>query len=93
MDSFGVIVVSNPVQPLESCGSGSILELQERTAAEYGASNVRCIVDPPVVLSFVCDETKLGFTNVTLVNKELKCNYWNAIKDMGLLPLKGVTNN
>ena len=56
-------------------------KIQNMTAEKYGAENSKCIVDPPCVLQFVCDDPK--FYNVTLVNRDLKCQYWSAIKELG----------
>ena len=47
---------------------------------QWGAANTRCIVDPPCVLQFVCDTSSKDW-DLPLVNKDLKCKYYEQVKD------------
>jgi len=76
---FRVLIVSNDMQPNETCGSGTVAQIQSMVATAW--NDTRCIVDAPCLLNFICDPNEAEqFESVTILNKDLKCQYYQAYK-------------
>jgi len=77
---FRVLLVSNTGQPEETCGSGTVAQIQAMVKSAW--NDTRCIVDAPCLLNFICDpDLAEQFESVIITNRDIKCEYYQSYKE------------